>query len=168
MANGALTIGTLDGANVEMAEEVGQENMFIFGNTEQQIAELSPSYNPYDYILSNNSIKNIVDLVTSEYFNVGEPHIFDKLTKSLLEEGDRYFLFADLDMYSVAHKKARDLYKTNQSEWNKKAILNIAASAKFSSDRTINEYAKDIWNVSPCPVKKAAQKETAVENAKKF
>ncbi len=168
MANGALTIGTLDGANVEMAEEVGQENMFIFGNTEKQITELAPSYNPYDYILNNDSIKNIVDLVTSEYFNVGEPHIFDKLTKSLLEEGDRYFLFADLDMYSIAHTKARDLYKNNKSEWNKKAILNIAASAKFSSDRTINEYAKDIWNVKPCPVKKAAQKETAVENAKKF
>ncbi|MGD1821364.1 MAG: glycogen/starch/alpha-glucan phosphorylase [Pleomorphochaeta sp.] len=168
MANGALTIGTLDGANVEMAEEVGKENMFIFGNTEKEIAALAPTYNPYDFILNNDSIKNIVDLVTSGYFNIGEPHIFDQLTKSLLEEGDRYFLFADLDMYNVAHTKARTLYKNNRKEWNQKAILNIAASAKFSSDRTINEYAKDIWNVKPCPVKKAAQKETAVDNAKKF
>ncbi|MGD1818644.1 MAG: glycogen/starch/alpha-glucan phosphorylase [Pleomorphochaeta sp.] len=168
MANGALTIGTLDGANVEMAEEVGKENMFIFGNTEEEIEALAPSYNPYDYILNNDSIKTIIDLVTSGYFNVGEPHIFDRLTKSLLEEGDRYFLFADLDMYSIAHTKARDLYKNNKDEWNKKAILNIAASAKFSSDRTIEEYAKDIWNVEPCPVKRAAQKENAVDNAKKF
>ncbi len=168
MANGALTIGTLDGANIEMAEEVGRENMFIFGNTEEEIAKLAPSYNPYDYILDNPSIKNIIDLVTSGYFNIGEPHIFDRLTKSLLNEGDKYFLFADLDMYSIAHTKARDLYKNNQKEWNKKAILNIAASAKFSSDRTILEYANEIWNIKPCPVKKAVQKETAVENAKKI
>ncbi len=168
MANGALTIGTLDGANVEMAEEVGKENMFIFGNTEEEIAALAPTYHPYDYILNNDSIKNIINLVTSGYFNIGEPQIFDRLTRSLLEEGDRYFLFADLDMYSVAHTTARSLYKNNRDEWNKKAILNIAASAKFSSDRTIKEYAKDIWNVKPCTVKKAAQIETAVENAKKF
>jgi starch phosphorylase len=168
MANGALTIGTLDGANIEMAEEVGKENMFIFGNTEEEIAKLAPSYNPYDYILGNPEIKNIIDLVTSGYFNIGEPHIFDRLTKSLLNEGDKYFLFADLDMYSIAHTKARDLYHNNQKEWNKKAILNIAASAKFSSDRTILEYANDIWNIKPCPVKKAVQKETAVENAKKI
>lgn len=168
MANGALTIGTLDGANIEMAEEVGKENMFIFGNTEEEIANLASTYNPYDYILNNESIKNIIDLVTSGYFNIGEPHIFDRLTKSLLEDGDKYFLFADLDLYSVAHTKARDLYKNNQQEWNKKAILNIAASAKFSSDRTILEYANDIWKIKPCPVKKAAQIETAVENAKKI
>ncbi len=168
MANGALTIGTLDGANVEMAEEVGRENMFIFGNTEEEIAALSSSYNPYDYILNNQSIKNIIDLVNSGYFNIGEPHIFDRLSKSLLEEGDKYFLFADLDMYSIAHSKARDLYKNNKDDWNRKAILNIASSAKFSSDRTILEYANDIWNVKPCPIKRAAQKENAVENAKMF
>lgn len=168
MANGALTIGTLDGANVEMAEEVGKENMFIFGNTEEEIAALSSSYNPYDFILNNQSIKNIIDLVNSGYFNIGEPHIFDRLSKSLLEEGDKYFLFADLDMYSIAHTKARDLYKNNQDDWNRKAILNIAASAKFSSDRTILEYSNDIWKVKPCPIKRAAQKENAVENAKMF
>lgn len=168
MANGALTIGTLDGATVEMAEEVGHENMFIFGHTEEEISSLSLTYNPYDYILNNDSIKHIIDLVNSGYFNVGEPNIFDSLTRSLLEGGDQYFLFADLDMYNVAHNKARELYKNNQKEWNKKAILNIAASAKFSSDRTIKQYATEIWDVKPCPVKMANGKETAVENAKKF
>lgn len=165
MANGALTIGTLDGANVEMAEEVGRENMFIFGNTEKEIAELSTTYNPYNYILDNPEIKRVVDLINSGYFNINEPNIFDPIIKSLLEYGDKYFLFADLEMYSTAHTAARTLYRENRQEWNKRAILNIAASAKFSSDRTINEYANDIWNVKTCKVATAPQKETALEKA---
>lgn len=168
MANGALTIGTLDGANVEMAEEVGRENMFIFGNTEKEIAELSTTYNPYNYILDNPEIKRVVDLINSGYFNINEPNIFDPIIKSLLEYGDKYFLFADLEMYSTAHTAARTLYKENRQEWNKRAILNIAASAKFSSDRTINEYANDIWNVKTCKVATAPQKETALEKAIKL
>jgi len=168
MANGALTIGTLDGANVEMAEEVGKENMFIFGNTEEQIAELSSHYNPYDYILANEDVKAVVELINSGFFNVGEPHIFDPLIKSLLEYGDKYFLFADLDMYTAAHKSARDLYHSDRGEWNRRAILNMAASAKFSSDRTIQEYADEIWTAKSCPVKTAPQKETALEKAKKL
>jgi starch phosphorylase len=168
MANGALTIGTLDGANVEMAEEVGKENMFIFGNTEKEIAELSTHYDPYDYILNNPEIRKVVDLVNSGFFNINEPNIFDPIMKSLLSDGDKYFLFADLEMYTTAHTAARNLYKNDRKEWNKRAILNIAASAKFSSDRTINEYANDIWNVKPCKVVTAPQTETALEKAIKL
>lgn len=167
MCNGALTIGTLDGANVEMAECVGKENMFIFGNTVEEIEALRASkYNPYDYVLNNPEIKEVVQLITSGYFNVDEPHIFDPLTRSIFDQGDTYFLMADLARYHEAHNKAMKLYKQDKNEWNRRAILNIAASAKFSSDRTINEYASDIWHVSPCPVKTAPDAETAIDTAK--
>jgi starch phosphorylase len=168
MCNGALTIGTMDGANIEMAECAGKENLFIFGNTEQQIEELRGHYNPYDYVLNDPAIRNMVQLVSSGYFNVDEPNIFDPLMHSLLKEGDRYFIFADLGMYHKAHNEAMMLYKKDEDEWNRRAILNIAASAKFSSDRTIMEYAKDIWHVKKCPVSTAPDAETAIETAKKL
>ena len=165
MCNGALTLGTLDGANVEMAEEVGMDNIFIFGHTEEEITELAKTYNPYEWVEKDEEIKSMIALIESDYFNIHEPNIFEPLRKSLFDYGDKYFLFADLRMYHDRHEDAEKLYKDDQREWNRKAILNIAASAKFSSDRTIKEYAKDIWNVSPCKVKKAKD-DTVLEDAR--
>ncbi len=165
MCNGALTIGTLDGANVEMAEEVGMDNIFIFGHTEKEIAELSKGYNPYEWVENDAAIKDVIALIESDYFNIHEPNIFEPLRRSLFDEGDRYFLFADLRMYHEKHSEAERLYRDNQREWNRKAILNIAGSAKFSSDRTIKEYAKDIWNVTACKVRKAKD-DTVLEDAR--
>ncbi|MDT4760908.1 glycogen/starch/alpha-glucan phosphorylase [Sphaerochaeta sp. PS] len=167
MCNGALTIGTMDGANVEIAEEVGKDNMFIFGHTEEEISQLGKSYNPFAWAMGDNEIKEAVALLSTGYFNVNEPNIFDPLRKSLFEDGDRYFHFADLRMYADAHKSARDLYRGDQNEWNRKAILNIASSGKFSSDRTIGEYAKDIWALKQCPVQRDDGTETALQDAMK-
>jgi len=167
MANGALTIGTMDGANVEIAEEVGSENMFIFGHTEEQITKLSLGYDPFSRVMADEQIKRIVDLLFSGYFNVNEPNIFEPLRRSLFEEGDRYYHFADLGMYRDAHRMARELYKSDNMEWNRRAVLNISASGKFSSDRTIAQYAKDIWDIAPCPVEKDTSLDTALADAAK-
>lgn len=165
MCNGALTIGTMDGANIEIAEEAGSDNMFIFGHTEEQIASISHTYNPFSVVLADSEIKAGIDLLFSGYFNVNEPNIFEPLRKSLFEEGDRYYHFADLRMYSDAHRNARELYKGNSTEWNRRAVLNVAASGKFSSDRTITQYAQDIWNIQACPVDKINGKDTALQDA---
>lgn len=167
MCNGALTIGTMDGANVEIAEEAGKENMFIFGHTEEQIAKLSHTYDPFSVVMADEEIKKAIDLLFSGYFNVNEPNIFEPLRRSLFEEGDRYYHFADLRMYSDAHRKARELYAKDSTEWNHRAVLNVASSGKFSSDRTIAEYAKDIWNIQACPVAKDTDEDTALQDARK-
>jgi starch phosphorylase len=166
MVNGALTIGTLDGANIEMAQEAGKENLFIFGHTEQQIEALRATYQPKEWIAKDEGIKEGVNLLLSGFFNINEPNIFDPLWKSLFEQGDRYFTFADLAMYRDEHHKATALYHADPKAWNRMAVLNIASSAKFSSDRTINEYAKEIWNLKPCPVQKDIENDTAISNAK--
>ncbi len=166
MINGALTMGTLDGANVEMAKEAGRENMFIFGHTEEEIAALTGKYDVWEWINKDPEIKSMVDLVRSGFFNVNEQGIFDPLWSTLFDQGDRYFLFADIAMYRDAHKKALDLYRDNPKGWNEKAVWNIASSAKFSSDRTIDEYAKDIWKMEKCPVPQNTTVETALLNAK--
>ncbi len=168
MCNGALTIGTMDGANVEIAEEAGKENMFIFGHTEEEITKLGQQgYDPFAWVMKDRDIKDAVQLLTTGYFNVNEPNIFEPLRHSLFEGGDKYFHFADLRMYADAHKSARDLYKDDQDAWNRKAIINIASSGKFSSDRTISEYADDIWNLKKCPVKRGNGVETALQDAMK-
>lgn len=166
MCNGALTIGTLDGANVEIAEQVGNENIFIFGHTEEEIAAMSSSYNPEQWAYGDEEIKSMLSLIDSGYFNINEPNIFEPLRKSLLEYGDRYYLFADLRMYHDKHEEAAALYRDNKAEWNKKAVLNIASSAKFSSDRTIKEYADEIWHIKPCHVKKS-KTDSVLEDARK-
>ena len=166
MINGALTMGTLDGANVEIQEEAGAENCFIFGHTEDEIAALKQGgYNPYDWIYKDNEISKLVNLITSGHFNVTEPNIFEPLFRSILEYGDKYCIFADLKMYNEMHDKATDLYKNDIDEWNRRAIINIASSGKFSSDRTISEYASEIWNVKKCPVKKS-RTDSVLEDAK--
>ena len=167
MVNGALTVGTLDGANVEIAEEVGKENIFIFGHTEEEIGALASSYKAIDWVNKDEEIKSMIDLVDSGFFSINEPHIFSPLKESLFGSGnDRYFLFADLRMYHDVHEKAMEMYRDNRYEWNRKAVINIASSGKFSSDRTIKEYAQDIWHVKPCKVKKS-KTDTVLEDAKK-
>ncbi len=166
MVNGALTIGTLDGANVEMAERLGDENIFIFGHTEKEIAELSPRYNSREWLNGNEEIKAAISLIESDFFSNNEHGIFTPLISSLINENDRYFLLADLAMYSKRHEDATSLYRDNRTEWNKKSLWNIASSSFFSSDRTIKEYATDIWHVKPVKVKQS-NVDTVLEDARK-
>jgi len=154
MANGALTLGTLDGANIEINEEVKDENIFIFGLKADEVEKLRPHYDPYAYYMQDPEIKAAFDLLFSGYFNFGEPGIFDPIRETLLVRGDTYFHLADLRSYADAQNKIIDVYK-KPAVWNKMAIMNVAASGKFSSDRTIKEYAKDIWNLKQVPVAKS-------------
>lgn len=151
--NGALTIGTMDGANIEMMEEMGQANMYIFGLKADEVAALhSNEYNPYDYYQNNLELKSALDLIKSNYFNTLEPGIFDELVDMLLYSGDKYCLLADFEQYSAAQNKVAAEF-TNKQLWTKKSILNTARAGKFSSDRTIRQYADDIWRVSGYPIK---------------
>ncbi len=167
MMNGALTIGTLDGANVEISQEVGNDNIFIFGHTEDQLAKMKNSYNPYDFINQDEEIKEVVSLLKSNYFNSSEPGVYDKLFHDIFDLGDRYFIFADLRLYADRHQEALDLYKNNFKEFNKKAIINVASSGMFSSDRTILEYANQIWDAKSCPVPLNTEIDTSLEDARK-
>jgi starch phosphorylase len=166
MCNGALTIGTMDGATVEMAEEVGREHMFIFGHSADEIERMRAQYDPYEWVTRDPEIRKTMDLFLSGYFNVMEPNIFDPLRQSLLNE-DRYFHFADLRSYADAHDEATFLYANNRDIWARKAILNIAASGKFSSDRTIMEYANDIWKTRRCPIDRDESASSTLRSARK-
>ena len=168
MLNGALTLGTLDGANVEILAEAGEENCYIFGNTESQITSLkNHGYNPWNFINCDEEIKNTVSLIRSGFFNINETNAFDHLFRDIFENGDRFCIFADLRMYDDARSDIFKLYKDDFALFNRKAIMNVASSAKFSSDRTIREYAKDIWNAVPCPVDKIDMNDTSLSDARK-
>jgi len=149
MLNGALTVGTMDGANIEMAEEVGKENMFIFGLDAGEAAELA--HNPVACYRADAAVRNALDTIFSNRFNPREPGIYEPIRRTLLEEGDRYLLLADLPSYAAIHREADKVY-LDYEEWSRRAILNVAASGKFSSDRTIAEYAREIWKAEPCPI----------------
>lgn len=146
--NGALTIGTLDGANVEILEEVGEENIFIFGLKAEEITKMKSeqSYNPWSYYESDPRIKRIMDSLVSDKFCPGEPDIFLPIYKSLLSDGDYFFNIADIASYIEAQEKVGMAF-FDRKEWSRKALLNVARMGKFSSDRSIAEYARDIWNV---------------------
>ena len=147
--NGALTLGTMDGANVEMAEEIGRENMFIFGLSADEVVDLKEhGYNPFDYYHNDPEIKRVLDSLQDNTWCPDEPGIFEPLVKSLLEQGDRYMILADFRSFVETSLAVDELYK-QPDEWAKKAILNIARCGKFSSDRTIKEYADDIWHIHP-------------------
>ena len=167
MCNGALTIGTMDGANVEMAEEVGKENMFIFGLGADEVEDMRGTYDPYEWITQDEEIRKTVDLLLSDHFNVMERGIFDPLKRALLDEGDRYYHFADLRSYSDAHREATAMYAKDKDQWAQKAILNIAASGKFSSDRTILEYTQDIWKARRIPIDKDESSSSTMKSARK-
>jgi glycogen phosphorylase len=151
MMNGALTIGTRDGATIEMAEEAGEENFFLFGLTAQQVASQRPSYNPRWHYENEPLARAAIDLISSDHFSRHESGVFTPLLDMLLKNGDYYMHLADLQAYLDSDQQLTALY-ADQGAWNHKAILNVASSGKFSSDRTIAEYAADIWNVEPCPV----------------
>ncbi|HSW54998.1 MAG TPA: glycogen/starch/alpha-glucan phosphorylase [Ignavibacteriaceae bacterium] len=149
--NGALTIGTMDGANIEIREEVGEENIFIFGLLADEVVKLKSSgYNPRTHYESNAILKRVIDMIASDYFNKSEPGIFKPIIDSLLGV-DYYCLLADYQAYIDAQDRVSKLY-LNQEEWTKKSILNVARVGKFSSDRSIKEYAEKIWKVEPVKI----------------
>src|SRR6201993_2343843 len=151
MMNGALTVGTLDGATIEMAEEAGKENLFLFGLTVEEVQNSQAWYNPHWHYEHEPETRAALDLISSEYFSRNEPGTFDAIRDTLLTSGDHYMHLADLPSYVQAQNRLGDLY-ANRAGWARKAILNIASSGKFSSDRTIHEYTTEIWKAEPCPV----------------
>jgi starch phosphorylase len=151
MMNGALTVGTYDGATIEMAEEAGEENLFLFGLSAEQVASSRGWYDPHWHYDNEPETRAALDLISSDYLSRNEPGAFKPLYDSLLPDGDFYMHLADLTAYLKAHEQVERLY-ADRSAWTQKAILNIANSGKFSSDRTIEDYAREIWRLDPCPV----------------
>jgi len=146
--NGALTIGTLDGANIEIREQVGAENFFLFGLTSNEVMQLRQTgYNPWDYYHSNAELRQALDLINSDYFSPGHPERFRPLFDSLTQGGDQYVLLADYAAYIACQAQVDQLYQQPDA-WTRKAILNVAHMGYFSTDRTIREYAKEIWQLS--------------------
>ena len=152
--NGALTIGTLDGANIEIMEEVGRENIFIFGLTAEEVCALRPGYRPMDHYTGNPLLKQTIDLIRSGFFSPDETDLFRPLLDSLLND-DRYMILADFDAYHRAQMQIDELY-CNTDEWTRRSILNVARIGKFSSDRTILDYNRDIWHAEPVPIERNA------------
>ena len=151
--NGALTIGTLDGANVEIKEEVGDDNIFIFGLTVEEVEALKAGgYNPWDYYHRDEELRAIIDWLGSDYFTPQEHGAFGQVHGSLMHGGDPYLVLADFRSYSDCHLRVDAAYR-DPAKWARMAILNTARMGKFSSDRTIREYAEQIWRVPPAPVR---------------
>ncbi len=151
MMNGALTIGTRDGATIEMAQEAGEENFFLFGLTAEQVADSAGWYDPRWHYSNEPETRAALDLIFSDHFSRNEPGLFGPIRDTLLTYGDRFRHLADLTDYGRAHRELAALYADPQA-WARKAIINVACSGRFSSDRTITEYANEIWNLKPSPV----------------
>ena len=151
MMNAALTIGTRDGATIEMAEEAGEENFFLFGLTAEQVAGSRGWYRPQWHYDNDPETRAALDLIFSGHFSRNEPGVSAALHDTLLTHGDQYMHLADLKSYLEADERLCKLY-ADPPAWTRKAVLNVAGSGKFSSDRTIAEYASEIWGVKPCPV----------------
>ncbi len=151
MMNGALTIGTRDGATIEMAQEAGEENFFLFGLTAQQVEDSEGWYDPSWHYRNDPETRAALDLIFADHFSANEPGVFGPIRDTLLKNGDRFRHLADLTDYSRAHRELAALYADPQA-WARKAIINVACSGKFSSDRTIIEYANEIWGLKPAPV----------------
>jgi starch phosphorylase len=149
--NGALTIGTLDGANVEIREEVGEENFFLFGlNVEEVMAQKTSGYRPMDYYDNNDELKSVIDLISSGHFSHGDRELFRPIVDSLIYD-DQYMLFADYQDYVDCQDQVGKAFKDKRS-WTRMSILNATRMGKFSSDRSIKDYCKLIWDVQPFPV----------------
>ena len=151
MMNGALTLGTRDGATIEMAEAAGEDNFFLFGLTAQQVRDSRSWYNPHWHYDHDPETRAALDLISSNHFSRNEPGIFTPVYDTLMTHGDYYMHLADLRSYLDADQRLTELY-ADPHAWVRKVILNVAASGRFSSDRTIREYANDIWEAKPCPV----------------
>lgn len=159
--NGALTIGTLDGANIEIKEEVGDENIFIFGLKAEEIRDLRRSgYNPRYYYNSNPELKLAIDMIANGFFSGSQPQLFKPITDSLLDY-DYYMLLADFASYVKCQEEVSEVYK-DQEKWTKMSILNAANMGKFSSDRTIKEYADEVWNIKPVHIEMPIKQYTSV------
>lgn len=158
--NGALTIGTLDGANVEMLEEVGKDNIFIFGLTAKQVQEKkAQGYNPRIYYQDNAELRETLEMINTGYFNRENPYLYNDIYNSLVYD-DYYLLFADYFEYVKMQEKVDEIY-LNKNVWTKMSILNTANMGKFSSDRTITQYANDIWKIKPVSIKKRLKKDVS-------
>ncbi len=148
MMNGALTLGTFDGANVEINQEVGDENMFLFGMRTEDVARLRPTYVSREYYKKNPEIRTALDMIRSNVFSILEPGLFDPILRNLLDYNDYYMLLADLEDYCRAQDRVDATYRSAKA-WNRMSLVNIARSGRFSSDRAVLEYAKNIWHVEP-------------------
>jgi starch phosphorylase len=151
MMNGALTVGTRDGATIEMAEAAGEENFYLFGLTAEQVADSRGWYSPSWHVEHDPETRLALDLIRSGTFGRGEPGVFASVLDALLTHGDHYMHLADLTSYVKAQEQVGALYRRPDA-WARKAALNVAHSGRFSSDRTISEYAADVWGAEPCPV----------------
>ncbi len=151
MMNGALTVGTRDGATIEMAREAGEENFFLFGLTAEQVAANRGCYDPFWHYWNEPETREALDLISNDHFSRHEPGIFAAIRETLLTQGDYYMHLADLSAYLEAQGRIGALFADREA-WAQKAIINIACSGRFSSDRTIAEYAAGIWQAKPCPV----------------
>ena len=166
MLNGALTIGTLDGANIEMMEEMGRENIFIFGMTVEEVEALKvKGYNAWDYYNSNPELRQCVDQIQNGFFSPNNPDQYKDLVNILMNH-DRFYLFADYESYIKCQDEVNALYQKPR-EWTTKCIYNIASSGKFSSDRTIAQYGREIWGVEPSWEKLPAPHEPVEQEDKK-
>ena len=150
--NGALTIGTLDGANIEIRDEVGEENIFVFGLRAEEVTQLlAVGYHPEQYLSANKTLRRVVDSIASGHFSRGDKDIFRPIVAKLLGSRDEYVHLADLESYIDTQQRV-DIEYRDRPGWRRKSLLNIARMGKFSSDRTIAEYARDIWNVKPAVI----------------
>jgi len=146
--NGALTIGTMDGANVEIAEEVGADDVFIFGLLADEVKAARDEYDPRDYYRRDPELRRALDMIGSGAFSPGQPDLFAPIVRSLLDEGDAYLLLADYASYVACQERVAQTYR-DALLWTRKSIRNVAGMGKFSTDRTIREYAAEVWRVTP-------------------
>jgi len=153
MMNGSLTIGTYDGANIEIREEVGEENFFLFGLTEEEVQALKPRYNPQEFIDRDSDLQGVVHLLECGHFNQFEPGVFDDILASIRSPHDPWMTIADFRSYVDAQRRVENVWR-DQELWTKMSIYNTAASGKFSTDRTISDYNRDIWKLDPIDVAK--------------
>ena len=169
MLNGALTIGTMDGANVEMAEEVGEDNMFIFGLSSDEVIayENNGGYNPMDIFNSDQDVRDVLMQLINGFYSKNDPELFRDIYNSLLNtqstsKADTYFILKDFRSYAEAQERVEQCYK-KEKEWAHKAILNVAAAGKFSSDRTIREYVDELWHLDKIDLRKASHRRSAAK-----
>jgi starch phosphorylase len=151
MMNGALTVGTRDGATIEMAAEAGEENFFLFGLTAEEVANSRGWYNPHWHYEHEPETRRALDMIASGAFSPNEPGVFTQIWDTLLTHGDFYRCLADLGSYVKTQEQIGALYQ-KRNAWTRRAIINVGCSGKFSSDRTISDYAREIWKVAACPI----------------
>ena len=156
--NGALTVGTLDGANIELRDEVGADNFFLFGLSTDAVAELTrQGYRPGDCVQASDELREVIALVRQGFFSRGDGELFRPLLDSLLHH-DPYFVLADFASYAECQGRINEAYM-DKEHWTHMSILNAARSSRFSSDRTVREYASEIWRVGPVPIELLSQQD---------